>query len=118
MFGPSRHPSLLSRLTATLGIALVVLLNLLAVWPEAHQYFHQAEHVAAEHSTSDHSPVGDDDDGCVVVLFAHGHVLAALILFALLLIGLVRIGTILPERALTLAAVDYRLPQGCGPPLD
>ena len=117
MFSPSRHPSLLRRLTAILGIALVVLLNLLAVWPEAHQYFHRAEHAAAEHSTSDHQPVGDDDDGCVVVLFAHGHALSALILFALLLVGLVRIGTILPEQTLMLAAVDYRLPQGRGPPL-
>ena len=118
MFSPSRHPSLLRRLTAILGIALVVLLNLLAVWPEAHQYFHQAERAAAEHSTSDHQPIGDDDDGCAVALFVHGHLLAASILFVLLLIGLVRIGTILPEQALTLAAVDYRLPQGRGPPLD
>ena len=117
MFSPCRLPSLPRRLTATLGIALVVLLNLLAAWPEAHQYLHRAEHAAAEHSTSDHQPVGDDDDGCAVVLFAHGHVLAALMLFVLLLIGLVRIGSILPEHAPTLAAVDYRLPQSCGPPL-
>ena len=118
MFSPSRQPSLPSRLTAVLGIALVVLLNLLAVWPEAHQYFHQAERAAAEHSTGDHQPVGDDHDGCAVVLFARGLVPAASILFVLLLLGLVRIGTILPEQALTLAAVDYRLPQGRGPPLD
>jgi hypothetical protein len=49
------------RLLAAGGIALVLLLSVLAVNPELHRWIHGA-------ADADH----DHEDGCAVVLFAHG----------------------------------------------
>ena len=58
-----RHPWLLSesprRLLAAGGVALVLLLSVLGSNPELHRFIHGAEDSGSE-------------DGCPVVLFAHG----------------------------------------------
>jgi hypothetical protein len=48
------------RLLAAGGIALVLLLSVLTVNPELHELFHH------------HDQASHKDDGCAVVLFAHG----------------------------------------------
>ena len=48
------------RLLAAGGIALVLLLSVLAVTPELHELFHH------------HDRASHEEDGCAVVLFAHG----------------------------------------------
>jgi hypothetical protein len=74
------RPSLSSRLTAALAVVLVLALTVLASSPELHERLHG--HVA---SATVSSPQGefpasftnaDNDDGCVVTLFAQGVVLA------------------------------------------
>jgi hypothetical protein len=67
------------RLTAMLGVALVLLLNALALRPDWHEAFHheQASTVCAHaHQSGSHHQhdQGDSDDahGCAVTLFAHG----------------------------------------------
>jgi hypothetical protein len=70
MFGPRQLRSFLHRLTAVLGIALVLLLNVLAVSPELHAWVH--DHSAADQTGADHDPVGSVDHVCAVTLFAHG----------------------------------------------
>lgn len=117
MFHLRRQFSLVHRLTALLGIALVLLLSVLAASPEAHEFLHHGGSLAEQQAPADSQPAHDDDDGCAVVMFAHGHVLAAMVLLLLLLVGLVCLTTFDVEQALPLAAVDFELPPGCGPPV-
>lgn len=67
-------PPLAHRLTAVVGIALVLALNLLAVCPGTHAWFHALE--KAPLCAHDHAPGGSPDhavaDDCIVVQFAHG----------------------------------------------
>ncbi|HWA28265.1 MAG TPA: hypothetical protein VG734_21615 [Lacunisphaera sp.] len=74
----------LHRLTAVLGIALVLLLNLLAASPELHAWVHGKEN-AHEHSTPGHEPVVEGDHQCAVTLFAHGA--EALLVFCLVMLA-------------------------------
>lgn len=85
----SRHPSLLHRLTAVLGVVLVVLLDLLVVSPGLHVWVHRHDGSAigcqtdapgragatapatGEHH-SESAPVGAPDHQCAATLFAHG----------------------------------------------
>jgi len=106
------------RLVAMLGIALVLILNVLAVQPDLHEALCEHNKTSTHQGCSGHSHSDNDtdSDACVVTQFAHGHILAAPILL-LLLIGLVRIVSIFPERVVLLASVDHQLPLVCGPPL-
>jgi hypothetical protein len=82
---------MLTRSVASLGVALVLVLTVLAASPELHERLHGHGPVAAQPAQHDggHSPGGqpaDDEDGCVVTLFAQGVVLA-LALYALAFAG-------------------------------
>jgi hypothetical protein len=102
-----------SRAVAALGVALMVLLSVLAVRPDLHEALcHHDEETAAEHNAAGKT----DAAGCVVTYFALGHVLALVLL--LLRIGLVR-GTefLVWECRLAPVSPDFQLPPGCGPPL-
>lgn len=111
------------RLTAALGAALVLVLNLLAVWPDGHAWLHghrAAPECACPHAkATGESPSGgteESDHGCIVSLFAQGKTAS----FG----GMV----IAPLPALHATAIDaapaapavrvarFRLPPGCGPP--
>ncbi|HEY5228311.1 MAG TPA: hypothetical protein VIJ19_07195 [Opitutaceae bacterium] len=84
--GTDRKPSLLARSTAVAGILLVLALTVLASSPDLHERLHARD--AATPATSHHAGATalDDDDGCVVTLFAQGIILA-LALFALAFTG-------------------------------
>jgi len=71
MFRSSHHPSWSNRLTAVLGIALVLLLNALAASAELHARLH-GRCQASERAGHGHEPVGDSDHACAVTLFSHG----------------------------------------------
>lgn len=99
-----RQPSLLNRLTAMLGVGLVVLLNLLVASPGLHDWVHHHEgsaigcqvdaagradarsplDAASPHRES--APVGTPDHHCAVTLFAAG---VEALLFVCLLLPLV-----------------------------
>lgn len=69
MFNPIHAFSLRHRLTAVLGVALVLLLNVLAVSPQLHAWIHSENnpgHLAPS------LPATDDDSLCPVTLFANG----------------------------------------------
>jgi hypothetical protein len=76
-----RSPSPFARLVAFLGTGLVLALTVLAASPELHERLHGHELGAP---ASAHPDTGlpkpahavDDEDGCVVTLFAQGLVLA------------------------------------------
>jgi hypothetical protein len=74
------RPSLLARTVAPLAVALVLVLTVLAASPDLHERLHgqgPGAVGAAQHDRS--SPGGgradDEEDGCVVTLFAQGLVL-------------------------------------------
>lgn len=116
MFSTDRKPSVRRRLTAILGLELVVVLNVLAVWPEAHEFFHQVGRAATAKSPAEHRPESDDEDNCVVAAFAHGHVFSGSVALLAVLLGRPEAGAIMPEQMLALFSADRRLPPGCGPP--
>ena len=107
-----RHQPLaefLRRLFAAGGVALVLLLAVLAASPAAHEWVHGHAESAA------HTP-DTDDDGCVVNLFAHG-VLSATVFAALLFFSFCLVtGTARPREVVRLPAPRHRLPPLCGPP--
>jgi hypothetical protein len=73
----NRH-SALSRATAALAVVLVLALSIFAASPELHERLHGHEPGALGSAHRDAGPSRDaqDDDGCVVTLFAQGLVLA------------------------------------------
>jgi hypothetical protein len=80
----TRH-SPLERIIASLGITLVLALTVLAASPELHERLHGHElgaTSAARHDAGHPIPVQpvDDEDGCVVTLFAQGLVLTLALL--------------------------------------
>jgi len=82
MARPRHHrPSLPAQATALLGISLVLALSVAAASPELHEWLHGHTPVAASALHGDASPANhpqnlEDDDGCVVTLFAQGVVLS------------------------------------------
>jgi hypothetical protein len=73
------RPSLASRLIAGLAVVLVMALTVLASSPELHERLHghpAAPGVTHQHGVPAQGPKADDDDGCIVTLFAQGVVLA------------------------------------------
>ena len=98
----------------------MLLLNVLAACPAAHEWIHGHEEHAAHDATATGSHHHDadkpDEDGCVVTLFAHGVITATV--FAALIIALFRLVAVAvqPGEALCLSAPPYLLPPLCGPP--
>jgi hypothetical protein len=81
------QPTLQTRITALLALSLVLVLTVLAASPELHEWVHGHPAATQAHATSHPgAAVPDDDDGCVVTLFAQGIILA-LALFALAFTG-------------------------------
>ncbi|HTZ21056.1 MAG TPA: hypothetical protein VMC06_09260 [Opitutaceae bacterium] len=116
MSRPSRQPSLPHRLTAVLGIALVLLLNVLVASPQLHAWLHGHE-PAAEHNDPGHAPVGSADHECAVTLFAHGATSLPFLSLLLLVWSLTR-GTVLhPSEWLIAARPRYWLVPSHAPPL-
>jgi hypothetical protein len=115
-----RTPSLSTRFFAGSGVALVLLLNVLAACPAAHEWIHgHGEHAAPGANATDahhHDADQPDEDGCVVTLFAHGVITATI--FAALIVALFRLVAVAarPGAALCLSAPHYLLPPLCGPP--
>jgi hypothetical protein len=72
MIRPHLPPSWSGRLTAGLGVALVLMLSVLAASPELHAWVHGHQVVPAEHAGAGQPPVGDADHECAVTLFALG----------------------------------------------
>ena len=70
------HVSLLKQAVASLAAILVLVLTVLAASPELHQRIHGHDPAdAPRHSGPKASQGQDDEDGCVVTLFAQGVVL-------------------------------------------
>lgn len=118
-------PTVAHRFTAVLGIALVLALNLLAVWPEGHAWLHAAkvscdEPAHAHGHSHDHAPGEDqddaEDDDCVIVQFAAGTVgstPAPLFVTAPLFQPLTSLAL---ASAIGAHPPAHLLPPGCGPP--
>jgi hypothetical protein len=70
------RPSLLTRFTASLAVLLVLALTVLSASPELHERLHGHHAAAASQHDGAPAPAADNDDGCVVTLFAQGLVLA------------------------------------------
>ncbi len=101
------RPSLPTRLTALLAIALVMALTVLASSPDLHErlHGHHADAAGAAHpeGVPAQGPMADHDDGCVVTLFAQGVVLA------LAIVALAFFGATL--RARCFAVFDRIIPE-------
>jgi hypothetical protein len=114
-------PSLLTRILAALAIALVLVLTILAASPELHERLHglgPGSAATAHHdgSSSGGSRAADDEDGCVVTLFAQGLVLpVALLAFAFTGRTLRLISFDLCERVIPPAPRYLRLPSQAPP---
>lgn len=91
------------RAIAAAATGLVLALTVLAVCPSLHAWLHGEKQI-------------DADDGCAVVLFAHGVTTAAgaLILAAALLVRLP--DTIAAPAEPTFSGASFVLPPGRGPP--
>jgi hypothetical protein len=96
-----RKPTLLTRFTALLAMLLVLALAVLAASPDLHERLHG--HDLHPASASGHPAAADDEDGCVVTLFAQG------IILALALLALAFTGQVV--RLADLPAVDRVLPE-------
>ena len=84
MFSSLRKPSSFHRITAVFGVALVLLLGVLAASPELHAWVHGHEDVA-QTAGPGHAPLGETDHECAVTLFAGG--VSLLLFFCLLLLA-------------------------------
>jgi len=100
MFKASRQSSTFHRITAVFGVALVLLLNVLAAGPELHAWVHGPQD-AAKHAGPEHAPVGDADHECAVTIFAGG--VSLLLAFFLVLLARVSI------RNQALLSSDWRI---------
>ena len=116
MFTVARHPSPFHRLTAVLGVALVLLLNVLAASPELHAWVH-GRHEAAQHSAHDDAPVGNADHACAVTLFASGVSLLLAFFLVLLARVLIRNQALLASNWLIVTRPHYWLVPSHAPPL-
>ena len=98
MFSTNRHLSSFHRITAVFGVALVLLLTVLAASPELHAWVH-GHGEATQHAGRDKAPVGDADHACAVTLFASG----VSLLLAFFLVFLARV----LDRNQTLFSSDW-----------
>ena len=89
VFRLQSRPTALTRATASLAVLLVLALAAFSASPVLHGMLHGhdvAAQAPAHHDGGAPAPVADDDDGCVVTLFAQGLVLC-LALVALFFTG-------------------------------
>ena len=115
-------PSLGQRLTASLAVAIVLALTVLAASPELHERLHAMApektpvHAHAGHAQVPGSPDMDDDD-CAVVLFSQGVLLALAILVLFVSAGKVAayLQAYRPEPVTRDLSQWY--PPLCGPPV-
>ena len=116
MFRSLRQPSTLHRVTAVFGVALVLLLSVLAASPELHAWVHGHEDVAQADGPG-HTPVGDADHECAVTLFASGVNLLLFVCLLLLGRGLICSNAFRPGDWLIVARPRYWLVPSHAPPL-
>jgi len=116
MFSLSRHPSSFHCITAVFGVALILLLSVLAASPEWHAWVHGPQE-AAEAASPGHAPVGDADHDCAVTLFASG--VGLLLAFFLLLLArvLIRHQALLSSNWLIVSRPRYWLVPSHAPPV-
>jgi hypothetical protein len=93
----------LHRLLAAGGVALVLLLTVLAASPELHAWLH--------------GNAGDADHECVVTLYQHGVVSAAVEVALVVVLLVQRARVAAAPAALYLAAPRYWLPPALAPPV-
>jgi hypothetical protein len=112
---------MLSRAAASLAVALVLALTVLAASPDLHERLHgngpgvagTSHHDAGR---SDGGRAADDEDGCVVTLFAQGIVLALALLVLALAGRTLRLPAFGPGDRVSPAAPRYlRLPTQAPP---
>jgi hypothetical protein len=118
-------PSFSLRLTAYVAVLLVIALSVFTASPELHARLHAGHALKASTSETggshpaDHNQQGPaaDDDGCAIVLFGQGLLLAIVALC--LSFWNRRVAAIVrPLRSLGVFATPrYWLPPLCGPPL-
>lgn len=114
-------PRLLTRATASLAVALVLVLTVLGASPELHERLHGHGPAAPGTAHHDEAPSGDgqaagDEDGCVVTLFAQGLVLALALLVLATAVRMLRlVGTDLRDRIIPAAPRYLRLPSQAPP---
>lgn len=117
----NRSPSWRQQLTAYFAAAVVLMLTVLAVSPQLHDWVHGngSAPVKAHTSTPGYTAqVADhDDSGCVVTIFANGVVLAALGLMAIAALWQSANFILRMETAAYRQTPRYWLPPLCGPPL-
>jgi hypothetical protein len=101
---PNDRPTLLARTTATLAVLLVLALAVLAASPDLHERVHGHAAAAQHEGSAAGAPAApENDDGCVVTLFAQGVVLV------LALVALALMGRVLPAAAF--ARLDRVVPE-------
>lgn len=127
----SRPPSasLWHRLTALLGLALVLALNLLAARPDWHAALHAAGDSGTAHAGCPHHGHGNakahpapdshaaDDHGCVIELFAHGKAGFEAAPLAVTGVCAGALFTLSAGVVIAPRSSEHFLPPGCGPPL-
>jgi hypothetical protein len=121
-----RHstPRLAHRLSAVLGVALVLALNLLAVCPDGHAWLHAApEKTLCPHGHAhDHAPSdrdgrqAPDADDCVIVRFAQGNASCTAAPLLVPAPALASGATLAVAPDFAAASPARFLPPGCGPP--
>lgn len=122
MSRPHPRPAVAHRLTAVLGVALVLALNLLAVCPEAHAWLHGGQAGALDGEggptirAASAPPERAADDDCVVVKFSHGHGGFALTPVRPDLLSRLVVAVPAGGRALRAGPPAHLLPPGRGPP--
>jgi hypothetical protein len=124
MLFPASARACLHSLTAVLGIALVLALNVLAVWPTGHTWLHAVEKkISCPHSHAHNdTPTSEEDDrdaeadDCIIVKFAQGGASFTATPEFFLAPLTVRVATRAIPRSFAAASPAQLLPPGCGPP--
>ncbi len=117
----SERPTCLSRITAGLGVFLVLLLAWLAADSSAHRALHAEEHAGCAHAHGgDHGRGADDaipdDHGCVVAKFAHGQVEVFTAPVVVVAPSDVRVTVSVRSDERAISVAPHRFPPGRGPP--
>jgi hypothetical protein len=115
------RPTCLSRITAGLGVFLVLLLAWLAADPSAHRALHADEHAGCAHAHGgDHGHGTDDavpgDYGCVVAKFAHGQVEVFTAPVVVVAPSDVRVTVSVRSDERAISVASHLFPPGRGPP--
>ncbi len=120
MFPATPASACLHRLVAMLGIALVLALNVLAVWPAGHAWLHAVEKATActHGHAHDPAPAGGDAarDDCAIATFAQGHAGLALAPQFIFAPRAACVATLAAAPAFVAVSRAHLLPPGCGPP--